>query len=464
MDNSPPSWPPSLPRPLPRHLAPELLRRHLERCRADPDPFLEWCLGPSFRQGRVHRELQHFLGTTPRALIELPRDHGKSTQVCGRLLWELGRDPSLRILVVCASERLALERGRFLRDRIERDSRVRLVFPALVPGSPWSEEAFTLKRPGGKIGPTVRLGGVGSALTGARVDLLVCDDIVDVRSIYSQAERQRVKTFFRENLMNLLEPTGRVWNLSTPWHRHDLNGELRANPAFALFRRAVGPDLSPVWPEHWPRDRLEARRREVGSASFLRGYQLTYPTEGEALVQPGWIHHWTAPEEYPRKVLAIDPAVATHARADQTALVALGLTAGNKVHCLEALGQRLPASELPALIERLDARWNPETILYEANAAFAGLGEMLQRHPGFGHRVRLVTQTRAKPGRIAVFAIQVERGEFLLHGLDAETVVPGQAALREQMLIYPHGDHDDLLDAAALGAEHLLTRREPRVW
>jgi len=29
-----------------------------------------------------------------RALVELPRDHGKSVQVCIRVLWELGRRPS----------------------------------------------------------------------------------------------------------------------------------------------------------------------------------------------------------------------------------------------------------------------------------------------------------------------------------------------------------------------------------
>jgi hypothetical protein len=74
----------------------------------------------------------------------------------------------------------------------------------------------------------------------------------------------RIKTFFHENRMNLLEPQGRCWNLFTPWHKDDLNSCLKGNAAFALLRCAVGDDLAPVWPERWRRERLQARRQEIG--------------------------------------------------------------------------------------------------------------------------------------------------------------------------------------------------------
>src|SRR5437588_1066651 len=63
-----------------------------------PDEVIEFCftdpVGQRLTQAPVHRALQAFLGQHRRALIELPRDHGKSVQVCLRILWELGRDPS----------------------------------------------------------------------------------------------------------------------------------------------------------------------------------------------------------------------------------------------------------------------------------------------------------------------------------------------------------------------------------
>ena len=69
----------------------------IRRSRKSPDAFLATCFtdahGGGIRQAAVHRELQAFLTAHRQALVELPRDHGKSVQVCGRILWELGPQP-----------------------------------------------------------------------------------------------------------------------------------------------------------------------------------------------------------------------------------------------------------------------------------------------------------------------------------------------------------------------------------
>ena len=201
--------------------------------------------------------------STAALCVELPRDHGKSVQICLRILWELGHDTGLRVKIVCASDAMAIERCRFLRDAIAHNPWLHEVFPNLKPAQPWGAMRFTIQRPANVIGPSVAALGVGSVATGTRADLLVCDDIVDVKSLRSRADRERVKSYFHENLMNLLEPTGRFWGLFTPWHVDDLNSNLKRNPAYALFRRPVGPNLEPVWPEKWPSDRLEERRRRL---------------------------------------------------------------------------------------------------------------------------------------------------------------------------------------------------------
>jgi hypothetical protein len=237
MSSSPPTWTTSWPAgALP--LGALLLEDQLRRARTSPSDFAEFCFadaaGRPLRQAPVHRALQDFLTAHAHALVELPRDHGKSVQACIRVLWELGRDPGLRVVLACASDTLAAQRCRFLREAVASNPRLRLVFPHLRPGRPWRSNAFTLRRPAEVIGPSVAAVGVGAASTGRRADLLVCDDVVDVRALRSRAERERVKLFFHENLMNLLEPAGRCWNLSTPWHRDDLNSGLKGNPAFAL--------------------------------------------------------------------------------------------------------------------------------------------------------------------------------------------------------------------------------------
>jgi predicted phage terminase large subunit-like protein len=439
----------------------------VQEAKADPNHFIEFCFtdpsGTPIRQAKVHRELQDFLSAHRQALVELPRDHGKSTQVCGRILWELGRRPALRVKVVCASTALAEDRGRFLREAIEENARVRLIFPKLRAGKPWSATRFTVRRPASAIGPSVTALGVGVASTGSRADLLVCDDIVDVRALRSPAERERVGVFFSNNLMNLLEPDGRCWCLFTPWHRSDLNAELKKNPAYSHFQRAVGENLEPVWPERWPRERLAERLREIGPTSFARGYKLLPAAEGDAAIQPGWIKYWTRAEEYEQIVLAVDPAVSLDAKADCSALVVLGQTADRKVHCLQAQAFRVEMHALINHIRDFDRRWQPQTILVETNSAFEIVKQNLQREQPFGYKVQGVKQTSSKASRIAMFGSQIQAASCLLQGIDAATVDPAQQQLFDQMIAFPAGDHDDLVDAAAMGTEYLLSQREPGI-
>lgn len=462
---------PSSPNSSPRLTAGLALHQRVRDAARSPDAFLEFCFtdstGRPVRQAAVHRELQAFLTAHPKGLVELPRDHGKSMQVCGRVLWELGRRPGLRVKLVCATDQLAADRTRFLREAVADNRRVRLVFPRLTPARPWAAHAFTVARPASAIGPSVAAFGVGAGSTGARADLLVCDDIVDVRCLHSKGDRDRVADYFTNNLLNLLEPDGRFWGLSTPWHADDLNARLKRNPAFAVFRRAVGPNLEPVWPEKWPPGALAERLTEIGAAAFARGYRLLPIDEGEVFIRPEWVKFWT--DELPRErfeavVLAVDPAVTAKATADASALVVLGRVADStEVRVLEAVGRRVAAPDLVRLIDDADRRWRPDVILFEANAAFAGLRDLMQRHARFGPRVRGEAQARHKAARVAAFAVPVQNGSVLLKG-DGGGVDAGQRELFDEATTFPFAAHDDLVDAAAAGAEWLLGRPEPRVW
>jgi predicted phage terminase large subunit-like protein len=437
----------------------------VESARKDVNEFIRYCfndpLGKPLRQARVHRELQAFLTEHRHGLVELPRDHGKSTQVCARLVWELGHNPGLRIQIVCATEALAAERGRFVRRAIEANERVRQVFPTLTPGHPWSDTRLTVVRPSDVIGPSLTAVGVGSGSTGARADLLVCDDIVDVKAIASRADRDRVKDHFRNNLMNLLEPDGRFWGLCTPWHRDDLNAELKRGGTYPLFRRAVGDDLAPVWPDRWPQEALTARRDEVGPVAFARGYRLVPLADNDVMIPAAGVHFWTDPAEAEMVILSVDPALSTHARADRSALVVLA-KCGTGVRCLDAIARRVATPDLVSLIAAVDQTWGPAVILFESNGAFKGIMDLMTRQMAFGPKVREVKQSKDKGSRVAAFSVPVANGGFRLKG-SAAGVDPGQQELLDEMTTFPVGEHDDLLDAAATGTAYLLGVAEPRI-
>ena len=195
-----------------------------------------------------------------------------------------------------------------------------------------------------------------------------------------------------------------------------------------------------------------------------RAYRLVCVPDDAVAIRPAWVRFWTEPADAEVVVLAVDPAVSASRRADASALVTLARTADNQVRCLEAIARRVSAPDLVQLIDDADRRWRPDAIVFEANAAFAAVRDLLMRHARFGPKIKSVVQTKDKAARVSAFSVPVENGSFRLKGDGRGGVDPGQQALFDEMTTFPVGEHDDLVDAAAFGTEHLLNTPEMRVW
>ena len=62
--------------------------------------------------------------------------------------------------------------------------------------------------------------GIGTSITGKHADIVVTDDIVNVRDRVSTAERENTKIAYME-LQNIKNRGGRFVNTGTPWHKED---------------------------------------------------------------------------------------------------------------------------------------------------------------------------------------------------------------------------------------------------
>lgn len=60
--------------------------------------------------------------------------------------------------------------------------------------------------------------GIGGSLTGKHADIVITDDIVNLRDRMSAAERERTIAVYRE-LQNIKNRGGRIINTGTPWHK-----------------------------------------------------------------------------------------------------------------------------------------------------------------------------------------------------------------------------------------------------
>ena len=62
--------------------------------------------------------------------------------------------------------------------------------------------------------------GMGASLTGKHFDIIFTDDIVNVKDRISHAEREQTKIIYQE-LQNIKNRNGRIFNTGTPWHKDD---------------------------------------------------------------------------------------------------------------------------------------------------------------------------------------------------------------------------------------------------
>lgn len=274
---------------------------------AGPLAFMEYALadektGAPIENGPHHVAWQEFLDENDLAVVHAPVGHGKTQQVAvGRVLWALGDDPTLRVGIVCATDAQARERLVQIRSHILGNPRVREVFPdlrldALAKNT---EHELTVERPTIAKDASVRAYGVGSkALQGARLDVLILDDVVDRDNSATPELRAKVVEWFDAVAFTRRSPGRRfrVWAIGTPWHRDDLLHVLGARPAFArqVWSAVLNPDApreewETLWSEVFTPD--EARFLEANSTphAFARKYLCRVRDEASARFQRAWI-------------------------------------------------------------------------------------------------------------------------------------------------------------------------------
>ncbi len=254
------------------------------QAREDVNAFIEYTqtdeqTGQRFLQADIHRAWHAHIDQHTRALIIAPREHGKTDQLAiGRVLWELGKNPQLRIKIVCQDDDHAAQRLVAIEGQIERNPRVRQVFPGLRKHPSldnWSKHTATVDRRGEDKDPSVEALGVLSAGTGGRADLIIFDDVVDLRNaIQLPALREAVKTSINNVWLNLLTKNGRAVYVATPWHEDDATHEMEKKATWVCLKQPIPESLEPIWWEQWPRTRLIERQEEIGPRAFARGFFL----------------------------------------------------------------------------------------------------------------------------------------------------------------------------------------------
>lgn len=282
--------------------AAEQSRRALAaRARTDPAVFCQYVLrdemsGARIQNAPMHMQWHQLIDAHDRLLLLAHVDGGKTAQLSiGRVLWEIGRNPNLRVAVVTKTAQLAQKIIRAQAQYIAKSEPLHAVFPDLKrnpdPKLPWNVHQLTVDRDIYAKDPTIQATGIFGNIHGARIDLLVLDDVLDSENTRTKTPRDHLWAWVRATLMGRLSGgAARVMILSNAWHPDDLVHRLSREPGFKMFSfPVVDKDGAVTWPEHWPLERIEKARQDMGPLEFSRALLCQARSDEDARFKREWI-------------------------------------------------------------------------------------------------------------------------------------------------------------------------------
>ncbi len=224
-----------------------------------------------------------------RLLLMVFRDAGKSTLVGLYCAWLLFMDPDLRILVISAGHELACKMTRNVRRILELHPMTAQLMPD--GDAEWAADRFTVKRRQVHRDPSLLARGIGANVTGARADVLICDDVEVPGTSDTPGKREALRQVLRE-LSFVLVPGGLQLYVGTPHSFYSIYADQprpeagESVPFLDGFRRLVLPLLDSQgnsrWPERFPPEEIEALRERSGPAKF-RSQMLLLPSHAREI-------------------------------------------------------------------------------------------------------------------------------------------------------------------------------------
>lgn len=332
--------------------------------------------------------------------VMAPRNHAKST--CFTVvypLWKIGNNPDIRILIVSNSAMQAQSFLREIKDKITKSQMYRQVFGDLFPpdmkspGEKWTDAEIIVRRKATHKDPTVSAMGAGGAILSKRADIIICDDILSLDNTRTVDQRAKIKQWYNEVLIPVLEPDGIMINVGTAWNLEDLLHEQLKNRNYDVRRRyqAVQPNGDVLWPTRWPYEKLMQLKGEVGSIAFNKSYMNEALNSEDSVFKQEWLEtakrygkdrfmkykldyaNWDLGKM--TVAIGVDLAISQKDTADNTAFAVIGQTKlGAKIPLWLEQGKFTFAQTQRKILE-LANRYNPDIVVVENN----GYQEALRR-------------------------------------------------------------------------------------
>lgn len=418
-----------------------------------------------------HREMTDIAADTRNKYVAFaaPRGHAKSTTIgFTYALWSTVNKKHNFGVIISDTVSQSIEFVNALKDQIEHNVKLRWLYGELMSDL-WRDGDFATS-----AGIRWIAKGAGMKVRGIRhgehrPDLMIFDDLENDERVATVAQRKKLKNWLTKAALPALSRDGRAILIGTVLH-HDslLQNILRHKEMFSSWKTrlytAIMKDKSgrerALWPQHIDLETLRAMRdnpkhpRYIGSIAFAQEYQNKPLDESDMIVSPDQVK-WA--EKRPDKTrviaraMAVDPAVSTRDAADPTGVVVGELTAEGDVYIIYASAKKLSPKKNALHINNIYDTYKPNALGIEKGAL-----ELVFRDLLLGLPILPQKPDADKVRRLLAVSKFFEGGQvyFVNNGR-------GVQDLHDQLMEFPNGSHDDMVDAMVYVLRMLLV---DRVW
>lgn len=475
-------------------------------------------VNPGYMYGDVHKEIFKWMqdyslygqGSTSitNKLIMLPRAHLKSHMVATWAAWVITRTPEVTILYVSATAGLAITQLGAIKNILTNSSYTRYfpeyVHPQEGKREKWSQDAICVDHPRRKQegirDATISTAGLTTNTTGWHADILIPDDLVVPENAYTEDGRESVSKKSSQ-FTSILNAGGFTMACGTRYHPSDIYATWKAQE-FELFNDDDEIiDRVPVWEikEYvvekegvfiWPKTMRPSDKKFFGFDNrVLARIRAQYEDRVQFYAQyyndpndPGsnridrnkfqyydkkWLKqengHWYYKRNRLNVYASIDFAFSLSKKADNTAIVVIGVDADNFIYILDI--DCFKSDKISVYFERLaslHSKWEFNKLRAEVTVAQAVIVRDLKdklREEGLRLSIEEFRPTRNEGSKQERIASALE------HRYDNMQIwhfKGGYMDMLEEELVMARPAHDDIKDALASAVEIAVKPKRSR--
>ena len=404
-----------------------------------------------------HKELAKILLDLPntrRVIVNAPPRIGKTDLTKCYIAWRFLLDASSTVIYCSYDEALVARKNREIKEILVWLSKY-FDLPELKPLTQANGKKEWTNRAGGMI----LARGTNSNVTGSGCNtLLVCDDPNKPQDRISATILARRWQVFKSTIRNRIDlPEVPILVIQQRVASQDLTGCLLADTEEKWIHykfSAIREDGESICPERLPVSEIEKYKSDpfTYNAQYL---QVPLDDVGKMFKKDQIQFSLTRPATTAmRLVISVDAAGKGDIGNDFNAIAVCGRI-GPKYYVLEVLNFHADISLLMAKIKEVRKRWGNTTPVLIENKSNGLAAIQLLRKEMSG--ILEATPTKDKVERAIVVKYLFDAGDvsFSTHGL-----VWGE--IQSQFTQFPHGKHDDIVDAVVQGLTWLIKLPEQR--